>query len=389
MPPLNNRIADMVPEITGWRHWLHQNPELQFELPKTTAYIAERLREIGVDALHEGIGKTGMVAVIHGASAGPTIALRADMDALPIDELSDADHASQTPGNMHACGHDGHSAMLLGAAKYLTETRRFAGTVALIFQPAEEGDGGAKAMVDDDVFDRFDVREVYGMHNMPNLPVGQFGLCKGSLLAAVDFFYVDIVGKGGHASAPHLCDDPLVAANAVYSAFQTIITRDADPVRNGLISITSIKAGEANNVIPQTATLKGTVRNLHEDTRDMVEGRMGEICEGIAKAHGVEIVLRYDRLCPVTINGDQEADYVADAAQSIVGSDHVDRHMPPRLAGEDFSYMLQERPGAMIFLGNGDSAGLHHPAYDFNDDAIGYGVEFWSRLVENRLPIEG
>jgi hippurate hydrolase len=386
MHPTNNRIADLVPEVTGWRHWLHQNPELLFDLPKTTAYIAERLRQVGVDALHENIGRTGLVAVIKGASEGPTIALRADMDALPIHERSQAEHASRTPGNMHACGHDGHSAMLLGAAKYLAETRNFAGTAVLIFQPAEEGGSGAKAMIEDGLFDTFDVSEVYGMHNMPTLPIGQFGMCVGPTLAATDFFYIDIEGKGGHASQPHRCADPLAAANAMYNDFQTIITRNANPIRNGLISVTSIQAGEANNVIPQTALIKGTVRNLFEDTRDMIEQRMHDIVEGVAKTHGVRAELRYDRLCPVTVNHENEAGFAADAAEKVVGAQNVDRHQPARLGGEDFSYMLQARPGAIIFVGNGNSASLHHPDYDFNDDALAYGVEFWTRIVEERLP---
>lgn len=387
MHPTNNRIADLVPEIRTWRRWLHQNPEILFDLPKTSSYIAERLKEIGVDALHEKIGRSGMVAVIKGTGDGPTIALRADMDGLPVHEPSQVDYASNTPGAMHACGHDGHSAMLLGAAKYLTETRNFSGTAVLIFQPAEEGGVGAKAMIDEDVLERFGVREVYGMHNMPSMPIGQFGLCAGPILAATDFFYVDIEGKGGHASQPHRCADPLAAANAMYNAFQTIITRSANPIRNGLISITSIQAGEANNVIPQTAHMKGTARNLYEDTRDIIERRMKEIVNGVAQTHGVRAKLTYDRLCPVTINHEVEADHAADAAERVVGTQNVDRHQPARLGGEDFAYMLQEKPGAMIFVGNGDSAGLHHHDYDFNDEALPYGIEFWARLVEDRLPI--
>jgi len=386
MHPTNNRIADLVPEVTGWRRWLHQNPELLFDLPKTTAFVAKQLRAIGVDAVHEHVGRSGLVAVIKGSGEGPSIGLRADMDALPIHELSRAEHASRTPGAMHACGHDGHSAMLLGAAKYLAETRNFAGTAVLIFQPAEEGGNGAKEMVDDGLFDRFDVREVYAIHNMPSLPIGEFGLCTGPVLAATDFFYVDIEGKGGHAAQPHRCIDPLAAANAIYNGFQTIITRNANPTRNGLISVTAIQGGDANNVIPQTATMKGTVRNLYEDTRDIIEQRMHEVVDGIARSHGVRAELTYDRLCPITINRDQEATYAGDAAEKVVGADKVDRHQPPRLGGEDFSYMLNERPGAMIFVGNGNSATLHHPEYDFNDEALPYGMAFFARIVEDRLP---
>ena len=383
----NNRIADLVPEVTEWRRWLHRHPELLFDLPETSRFVAERLREIGVDELYENVAETGVVAIVNGAGDGPTIGLRADMDALPIEELSRAGHASETPGKMHACGHDGHSAMLLGAAKYLTETRNFSGKAVLIFQPAEEGGVGAKAMVDTGLFERLGLHEIYGMHNMPNMPVGEFGLCDGPTLAATDFFYIDIEGLGGHASQPHKCVDPLAAANAIYNGFQSIITRNTDPAKNGLISITALQAGEANNVIPQTASMKGTVRNLHEDTRDLIEKRMHEIVEGVAKSHGVKATLHYDRLCPVTVNHSDQVERAAKAAIQVVGADNVDREQPARLGGEDFSYMLQEHPGAIIFIGNGESAGLHHPEYDFNDDAIPYGIAFWAKIVEDRLPL--
>ncbi|MEX3007459.1 M20 aminoacylase family protein [Hoeflea sp. TYP-13] len=387
MHPTNNRIADIIPEVREWRQWLHRNPELLFDLPKTSRYIADRLKEIGVDEIHENIAETGIIAVIHGSAAGPTVGLRADMDALPIEEASDAEHASQSPGKMHACGHDGHSAMLLGAAKYLTETRNFAGKAVLIFQPAEEGGVGAKAMLDTGIFDKLGIDEVYGMHNMPNLPIGHFGICEGPTLAATDFFYVEIEGVGGHASRPHKCVDPLVAANAIYNGFQSIITRNSDPMKNGLISITALQAGEANNVIPQTATLKGTVRNLHEDTRDTIERRMHEIVEGVAKCYGVRADLTYDRLCPVTFNHSDQFGHAAEAAVQVVGEANVDREQPARLGGEDFSYMLQENPGAIIFVGNGETAGLHHPEYDFNDEALPYGIAFWAKIVEDRLPL--
>lgn len=389
MHPTNNRIADIVPEVKEWRQWLHRNPELLFDLPKTSRYIADRLREIGVDEIHENIAETGIVAVINGSSDGPTLGLRADMDALPILEASDIPHASETPGKMHACGHDGHSAMLLGAAKYLTETRNFAGKAALIFQPAEEGGVGAKAMLDTGILDKLGVKELYGMHNMPHLPIGHFGLCEGPTLAATDFFKVEIEGLGGHASMPHKCIDPLVAANAIYSGFQSIITRNSDPMKNGLISITAMQAGEANNVIPQTASLKGTVRNLHEETRDKIEQRMHDIVDGVAACYDVRVELTYDRLCPVTINHAEQYRYAAEAAVNVVGRDNVDIEQPARLGGEDFSYMLQENPGCIIFVGNGDSAGLHHPEYDFNDEAIPYGIAFWAKIVEERLPQSG
>ncbi|WP_136659265.1 M20 aminoacylase family protein [Nitratireductor sp. XY-223] len=383
----NNRIADIVPEVTEWRRWLHRHPELLFDLPETARFVAARLREIGVDEIHENVAETGVVAIINGATDGPSIGLRADMDALPIEEISGVEHASETPGNMHACGHDGHSAMLLGAAKVLAETRNFAGKAVLIFQPAEEGGVGAKAMMDSGLFGRLGLNEIYGMHNMPNMAVGEFGLCDGPTLAATDFFYIDIEGVGGHASQPHKCVDPLAAANAIYNGFQSIITRNTDPAKNGLISITAMQAGEANNVIPLTASIKGTVRNLHEDTRDIIERRMHEIVDGVAKSHGVKAVLQYERLCPVTVNHSDQVARAAEAAVKVVGEEKVDREQPARLGGEDFSYMLQEHPGAIIFIGNGDSAGLHHPEYDFNDEAIPYGIAYWAKLVEDRLPL--
>ena len=386
MHPTNNRISDIVPEVKEWRQWLHRNPELLFDLPKTSGFIAERLREIGVDELHENIAETGIVAVINGTGEGGTLGLRADMDALPILEASDVPHVSETPGKMHACGHDGHSAMLLGAAKYLCETRNFSGKVALIFQPAEEGGTGARAMLDTGIFDKLGVGEVYGMHNMPNLPIGHFGLCEGPVLAATDFFSVEIEGRGGHASMPHQCIDPLIAANAIYSGFQSIITRNTDPTKNGLISITAMQAGDANNVIPQTAVLKGTVRNLDEGTRDKIERRMGEIVAGAAATYDVNAVLNYDRLCPVTFNHTDQFRHAASAAVGVVGEENVDVEQPARLGGEDFSYMLQENPGCIVFVGNGPSAGLHHPEYDFNDEALPYGIAFWAKIVEDRLP---
>ncbi|MBL4786440.1 MAG: amidohydrolase [Cohaesibacteraceae bacterium] len=378
----------MSPEVTGWRRWLHQNPELLFDLPKTAKYVAERLREIGVDEIHEGIAQTGMVAIIHGREKGPAIGLRADMDALPMDEESGVEHSSQTPGKMHACGHDGHTAMLLGAAKYLVETRNFAGTAVLIFQPAEEGGGGGDVMVKEGIMDRFDVKEVYGMHNAPGLPLGQFALRKGALLAAADFFDIVVTGKGGHAARPHHCKDPILAATACITGFQSIISRYTDPIENGVLSVTAITSGSTYNVIPPHAHIKGTVRALHEATRQTIADRMQDVCDGVSKMYGMEIELKYKPLYPVTFNHSDNTEFAGDHAASIVGEENVDRDCPPRMGGEDFSFMLLSRPGAMIYLGNGDTAGVHHPAYDFNDDAIPFGVEYWVKTIETRIPAQ-
>ncbi len=377
-----------MPEVTEWRRWLHSHPELLFELPETEKFILERLKESGVSNVHRGLAQTGIVALIEGLEKGPTIALRADMDALPIHELSEVDHRSAKDGKMHACGHDGHTAMLLGAAKVLRETRRFAGRVALVFQPAEEGGVGAEAMIKDGLFDKFDIEEIYGMHNMPSLPVGHFAMCFGPSHAAVDTFEIAVTGNGGHAARPHHGNDPIAAFNSLYTAFQTIITRSTDPIRNGLISVTAIQSGEAFNVIPETALIRGTVRALHDETQSIIETRMHEVCAGIAASHNVEIALDYHRKCPVSINHDVQAQLACDVAISIVGEDAVDTHSPPRLGGEDFSFMLSERPGAVINLGNGDTPGLHNPRFDFADEAIQFGMAYWVSLIETRLPLQ-
>ncbi|MDG1085637.1 MAG: M20 family metallopeptidase [Planktotalea sp.] len=384
---VNNRISSLVPEVTGWRHWLHQNPELLFDLPKTQEFILNTLAKIGITDVYTGLGKTGVVAIIEGQQSGPMIGLRSDMDALPIFELSDIPHKSSENGKMHACGHDGHTAMLLGAAQYLQETRNFAGRVALVFQPAEEGAVGADAMIKDGLFEKFDILEIYGMHNMPGLPVGEFALCPGPSHAAADTFEIQIEGNGSHAARPHHGTDPIAAANAIYSALQTIISRNTDPIRNGLISVTAIQSGEAFNVVPHTAMMRGTVRTLHADTQDIIEKRMGEICAGVDLSHGVKSTLDYQRKCPININHSGPSEYALSAARSVAGVAAVDDNCPPRLGGEDFSFMLEKIAGAVINIGNGDTPGLHNPKFDFADDAIPYGISFWTKLVETRLPI--
>ncbi len=387
--PTINRFADFHEEITAWRRDFHAHPELLFDVQRTAAIVADKLTAFGVDEVVTGIGRTGVVAVIKGrdTASGKVIGLRADMDALPIQELPEVAHKSKFDGKMHACGHDGHTAMLLGAAKYLAQTRNFDGTAVVIFQPAEEGGGGGLAMVNDGMMDRFGVQQVYGMHNQPGLPVGKFGICKGGMLASVDFFRVDIEGRGGHAARPHEGIDPaMVVANLVQS-FQTIVSRSADPIDNLVISVTQIHMGEANNVIAQTAVLGGTVRTLTPAMRDLAEQRMGALCEHIGAAYGAKVELTYDRLYPVTVNHADETDFAADVAGEIVGAGNVDREFQPVMGGEDFSFMLEARPGAFIFIGQGKSARLHNPNYDFNDEIIPIGCSYWVKLIETAMPL--
>ncbi len=382
-----NRIGGFAEEMKGWRHWLHRNPELGFDLPKTAAFVAERLREFGVDALHEGIAETGMVAIIEGRAPGPTIGLRADMDALPIHEATGLPHASETPGRMHACGHDGHTTMLLGAAKYLAETRNFAGRVALIFQPAEEGGGGAVKMVAEGVMERFEIAQVFAIHNWPGMAVGCFGSRPGPFLAAADQFEITITGQGGHAAYPHLARDPIRVALAIGQEINTIAARDRPPLEMLALSVTQIHAGTAHNIIPPTATLGGTVRTYDDALRDVVERKLEAIVAGQAAIHGVEATLTYTRMFGATRNDTDKLALAADAAEDVAGPGQVDRTAPPRTGSEDFSAMLDARPGAYLFLGQGDSAPLHDPAYDFNDDAAPYGASFFARLVERAQPL--
>ncbi len=385
MPLLNSANAIQI-ETEAWRQHLHQIPELQYDVIETAKFISDKLRSFGCDEVATGIGRTGVVAIIHGKNGvGDVIGLRADMDALPIAEATHLPYASKTPGKMHACGHDGHSAMLLGAAKYLSETRNFAGSVALIFQPAEEGGAGAKAMVDDGMMDRFKISRVFGMHNLPGLPVGSFAACEGPIMAAADKFDMAIRGRGGHAALPHQTIDPLLAGSHLVTSLQGIVSRNTDPLAALVISVTKFNAGSAYNVIPSIAHIAGTVRTLQPAMRDTAERRIREMAAGIALMFGVEIDVQYHRYYPVTVNHTLETELAMRVARNVAGDAKVNAKAQPTMGAEDFSFMLQARPGSFIFMGNGESAGLHHPEYDFNDEAIGHGVSYWVQLVETAL----
>lgn len=386
--PIINRMAELHDEITEWRREIHSNPELLYDVHETAAGVAEKLKAFGCDEVITGIGKTGVVGIIRGNSqeSGKVIGLRADMDALPIHEATEKPYKSKTPGKMHACGHDGHTAMLLGAAKYLAETRNFDGSVAVIFQPAEEGGAGGKAMVEDGLMQRFGIEEVYGMHNLPGLPVGEFAICKGPIMAATDEFRITLTGKGAHAAMPHNGIDPIVTASQIVLGLQTIVSRNLNPFEPLVVSTTKINAGTAFNVIPDVAELVGTVRSLSAEARDYAKERIEEICEGIANSAGASVKVQHFEGYPVTFNHDDETIKAADIAKLVVGEDRVDTEKEATMGGEDFSYMLLERPGAYIFIGNGDSAGLHHPEYDFNDEAIPHGTSFWAKLAETLMP---
>ncbi len=386
---VDNWVSGHLDQLVAFRRDLHSNPELLYDLPRTAAEVAKALRAAGCDEVVEGIGKTGVVAVINGKSnmSGRVIGLRSDMDALPILEATGKPWASKTPGKMHACGHDGHTAMLLGAAIGLAQSRAFDGKVVLIFQPAEEGGAGARAMIEDGLFKRWPVHEVYGMHNRPNLPVGEFIIAPGPIMGSVDMIDIEIEGVGGHAASPHQTIDPVPVAAALIQAIQTITARTIDPMDSAVISITTIHGGDAFNVIPQSLRLTGTVRTLRDSVRDHVEARLQQAVAGIAAAFGAKGKLDYSRHYPVTVNHGQETEFAAVAAEAVAGVGRVGRDMPPTLGGEDFAFMLNEVPGAMINIGNGESANLHHPAYDFNDEAIAWGCSYWCELVRQRLPL--
>ncbi len=387
--PVINRFAELHDEIAGWRREYHRHPELLYDVNRTAADVAAKLRSFGCDEVVEGIGRTGVVAVLKGKGGGRSgrvVGLRADMDALPIHEESGKPWTSETPGKMHACGHDGHTAMLLGAARYLAETRRFDGTAIFIFQPAEEGGAGGLAMVKDGMMDRFGVEEVYGMHNMPGLPVGHFAIRPGALMAATDQFTIEIEGHGGHAAKPHATIDPIVTGAAIVEALQSIVARNVDPLQSAVISVTTFQAGNAFNVIPQRAKITGTGRSLDPLVRDLIERRMREVVQNVAAAYGATVKFRYERNYPVTFNHAEQTEKAIAIAGDVAGEAQVVPDHPPVMGGEDFSYMLEARPGAFIFVGNGDTAGLHHPAYDFNDAAISYGSSYWVRLVERLMP---
>jgi amidohydrolase len=383
--PVIPRVAELQPDIQAWRRDLHAHPEVMYDLPRTAAFVAERLRGFGCDEVVTGLGRTGVVGVIKGRRPGGVIGLRADMDALPIEEETNLAYASKTPGKMHACGHDGHTAMLLGAAQYLAETRNFAGDAVVIFQPAEEGGAGALAMIKDGLMDRFGIQQVYGMHNGPGMPVGSFAMRPGAIMASTEHLTIRIEGVGGHAAYPHNTIDPVLVGAQLITALQSIVSRNVDPLQSAVISICAFHAGSAHNVIPHVAELKGTVRSLDKDVRDLLEKRVREVVAGVALQTGARIELDYDRSYPVVMNHPAQTGIAAKVAGEVAGAEHVDTDMTPIMGAEDFSYMLEARPGAFVFIGNGDSAGLHHPAYNFNDEVIVYGTSYWVRLVETTL----
>ena len=384
--PVRNRLAELGPEIAEWRRDFHENPELLYDTHRTAGIVARRLRDFGCDEVVEGIGRTGVVGVIRGRATGSgrVVGLRADMDALPIHEVTGLPHASRIPGKMHACGHDGHTAMLLGAAKYLAETRNFDGTAVVIFQPAEEGGAGGKAMCDDRLMERWGIQEVYGMHNMPGLPVGQFAIRPGAFFAAADLVTIDVVGKGGHAAKPHETIDTTLVASHIVIALQSIASRNVDPTKQVVVSITSFRTeSEAHNVIPERVQLRGTVRTMDEAVRDLAETRMKLVAEQTAAAFGATAEVTYQRNYPVMVNSEVETEHAAEAARRVAGAC---AEAPLVMGGEDFAFMLQERPGAYILVGNGDTAMVHHPAYDFDDNAMPAGCSWWAEIVETRMP---
>jgi len=380
--PFNNRIADLAHEAAAWRHDFHAHPEVLYEVHRTAARISELLTGFGVDEVATGIGGTGVVGIVHGNRPGKTIGLRAEMDALPMTEATGLPYASTYPGRMHACGHDGHAAMLLGAAKYLSETRDFAGSVALIFQPAEEGGAGGRAMAEGGLFQRWPIEEVYALHNMPGVPEGHFMTRPNAILASADTFDIVIEGKGGHAAWPHTIADVIVAAGQIIAALQTIVSRETDPLKSAVLSLTRLEGGSAYNVMPDSARLSGTFRALDTGVRDRVEKRLVEISEGIAAALNVRATVTIDRICGVVANDPSRTAFCADVATALVGAEKVTTDMDPLMGGDDFCYLLDHRPGSYVFVGNGDTAALHTVQYDFNDRLIPLGVAYWVRLVQ-------
>jgi hippurate hydrolase len=387
-------IATFHPELTALRRDLHAHPEIGFEEHYTAQRVVESLKVCGVDEIHTGIGKTGVVALIHGKQrgSGQMMGLRADMDALPITEQNDFAWKSTRPGMMHGCGHDGHTAMLVGAARYLAETRQFDGTAVLIFQPGEEGFAGAKAMIEDGLFDRFPVKSVYGMHNWPQMKPGTVGVNPGPMMAAADRITIEITGKGGHGAHSYLAVDPVLVAAHIITAAQSIVSRNVRAIDSAVISLCAMQAGDmaAFSVVPSKATLVGTVRSFSAEVRDLVERRLHEVCSGVALGLGASAHVNYERIYPATINTDAEARFAADVAQRLVGHEHVDRHMDPSMGAEDFSFMLQVKPGAYLRLGQGGegSCFLHNTRYDFNDDVLPLGAALHASLIEHGMPLQ-
>ncbi|HWI25645.1 MAG TPA: M20 aminoacylase family protein [Stellaceae bacterium] len=381
-----NRIADFHKDLAAWRHELHAHPETAFEEKRTADFVAERLRSFGIE-VHRGLAGTGVVGTLRGADPGKrAIALRADMDALHIHEQNGIDYASQNPGKMHACGHDGHTTMLLGAARYLAETRNFTGTVHFVFQPAEENEGGGRVMVQDGLFEKFPVEAVYGMHNWPGMPVGKFALRAGPMMAAFDIFEITVKGKGAHAALPHLGIDPVVTAAQIATGLQTIASRSLHPLDSAVVSVTQIHGGDTWNVIPDEVVLRGTARAFKSEVQDAIEAGIRRIAEGVSASMGASVTVRYERRYPATVNSAAEAEIAAATAAEIAGEVNVDRDLTPTMGSEDFAFMLQAKPGAYLFIGNGrNAAALHNPHYDFNDEILPIGASYWARLVERVL----
>ncbi|MEJ6602422.1 MAG: M20 aminoacylase family protein [Verrucomicrobiia bacterium] len=388
--PITPRLQELQPEIASWRQDIHQNPEILFDTHRTSGLVADKLKEFGCDSIKTGIGRTGVVGVIKGRqnTSGKVIGIRADMDALPIFEDTGLSYASSTPGKMHACGHDGHTSMLLGATKYLAETRNFDGTAVVIYQPAEEGGGGGGEMCADGMMDEFGIQEVYGMHNMPGIPIGQFAIREGSFFAATDEFTIDVTGLGGHAAKPHESIDTTVVAAQIVIALQTVASRNSDPLKALVVSVTSFRTeSEAYNVIPERVQLRGTVRTMDKDIRELAEKRIKEVCQHTAAAYGATTAINYHKGYPVMVNAPAQTAFAAEVAAQVAGAENVTTDTPAIMGGEDFAFMLEERPGAYILVGNGDTAMVHHPKYDFNDNAIPAGSSFWVQLIEKAMPL--
>src|SRR5216684_4374657 len=382
--PIVNRIADFHADLAAWRHEIHAHPETAFEEKRTADFVASRLQDFGIE-VHRGLAGTGVVGTLRGTRpGGRAIALRADMDALHIHEKNGVPYVSTNPGKMHACGHDGHTTMLLGAARYLAETRNFAGTVHFIFQPAEENEGGGRVMVEQGLFEKFPVEAVYGMHNWPGMPAGKFAMRAGPMMASFDIFEITVTGKGTHAALPHLGIDPMVAAAQITTALQTIASRSTSPLESVVVSVTQIHGGDTWNVIPDQVVLRGTARTFKPKVQDAVEAGIRRIAEGTAAALGASVALRYERRYPPTVNSPAETETAAAIAAEIVGDANVDRELQPTMGSEDFAFMLQAKPGAYVFIGNGTgdkSVGLHNPHYDFNDEILPIGASYWARLA--------
>ncbi len=385
--PVINRIADFHEDMTAWRHDIHRHPETAFEEVRTAEVVARKLESWGIE-VHRGLAKTGVIGTLRAGTSRRSIGLRADMDALDVHEANGFGHASTIAGKMHACGHDGHTCMLLGAARYLAETRNFDGTIHFIFQPAEENEGGGRVMVEEGLFDKFPCDDVYGMHNIPGIPVGQFAVRSGPMMAAYDIFEVIIDGKGAHGAMPHHGIDPVLVASHVVTALQSIVARNIDPMKTAVVSTTQIHSGDTWNVIPQTATLRGTVRTFEASVQDYIERQIERIARNVSAGFGATIKYRYERRYPATVNTEAETANAARAAAALVGEGSVNLNPTPAMGSEDFAWMLKARPGAYIWIGNGDGEGscmVHNPGYDFNDQILPLGASYWVTLAEQQL----